>query len=284
MVKPKIKINKFNRAEYKKTLDMIRENNLCTVCIEANCPNRYECFSQKTATFMILGEICSRNCKYCNVNGGTPKPVDPTEPERISDAVKKMDLNFAVITCVTRDDLDDGGAKHFVDVVNAIRAKQKCGIELLISDLNGNWEALKTILDSKPDILNHNIEVVREIFPSLRPMGNYEQSLELLKQVKKTAPEQTTKSGLMVGLGETEEQIMNTLEDLYKAECEIITIGQYLQPSKEHAPVAKYYSDEEFDDLKAKALAIGFKKVEAARLVRSSYHAGETAGANGDKQ
>ncbi len=278
----KIKINKFNRTEYKKTLDLIRANNLCTVCIEANCPNRYECFSQKTATFMILGEVCSRNCKYCNVTGGTPKPVDPSEPVRIAETVKTMDLSFAVITCVTRDDLRDGGAGHFVNVVNAIREKQDCGIELLISDLNGNWGALKQILDVKPEILNHNIEVVRDIFPLLRPMGNYEQSLELLREAKKISPEQVTKSGLMVGLGETHQQISDTLTDLLETGCEIVTIGQYLQPSKEHAPVVKYYTDEEFENLKKVALEMGFSKVESGKLVRSSYHAGETARAPGE--
>ena len=268
-----IKIKPFDRRKYKEVHDLIQNNKLNTVCMEANCPNRYECFSQGTATFMILGDICTRNCRYCNVTKGKAQDVNPDEPKAIAETIKKMNLQYAVITCVTRDDLADGGAGHFCEVVKEIRKISSCKIELLISDLNGNFAALQQIVDSQPDVLNHNIEVVRDLFPSLRPKGSYQLSLDILSRVKAAATAMRTKSGLMVGLGETREQILATLQDLAASKCDLLTIGQYLQPSPAHAKIARFYSDEEFLELKAMALQMGFAGVESGTLVRSSYHA-----------
>lgn len=270
---PWIELEDFDRKKYEKTLGVIMQNNLNTVCMEANCPNRYECFSQGTATFMILGKVCTRNCLYCNVQSGNPEPVDEEEPERIAETLRKLGIKHAVITCVARDDLEDGGAGQFIRVVEALRSVDGCTVELLISDLNGNWPALKKIIMSKPDVINHNIEVVRELFPKLRPKGSYKLSLNLLKEVKKINPNMTTKSGLMVGLGETMEQVFETLRDLRKAGCDMVTVGQYLQPSPRHAHVKKYYNPSEFKKIKQKALKLGFKHIESGPLVRSSYHA-----------
>ena len=268
-----IKIKPFDRRKYKEVLDLIHKNQLNTVCMEANCPNRYECFSQGSATFMILGEICTRNCRYCNVRKGIALPVNPDEPKAIAETIKKMNLEYAVITCVTRDDLADGGAGHFCALVEEIRKISSCKIELLISDLNGNFAALQQIIDSQPDVLNHNIEVVRDLFPDLRPKGDYQLSLDLLRRVKIAAPTMLTKSGLMVGLGETQEQVVVTLQDLAASRCDLVTIGQYLQPSPAHAEIARFYSEVEFLELKAIALQMGFKGVVSGTLVRSSYHA-----------
>ena len=222
-----------------------------------------------------MGDICTRNCLYCNVSSGTPQPLDSQEPRNIRHAIEQMQLKYAVITCVTRDDLPDGGAHHFVNVVREIKKIGQCQVELLISDLNGNFDALKKIVGSEPDVLNHNIEVVKEIFNKLRPKGNYQTSLDILKRAKEFQAKISTKSGLMVGLGETWEQIITTFEDLLGAECEMLTVGQYLQPSSDHAPIAKFYSQEEFDQLKNIALDMGFQKVESGTLIRSSYHAQE---------
>ncbi len=271
----KIQIPEFERNEYVKTKELIEHNNLTTVCVEANCPNRYECFSKRTATFMILGDTCTRNCLYCNIKSGMPVKVDADEPARIAKTIKKLNLKYAVITCVTRDDLDDGGAEQFVKTINEIREiKPNCKIEVLISDLKGNWNALKKITDSQPKVLNHNIEVVKDLFPKLRLKGNYELSLKLLKKVKKLNPKIKTKSGFMLGFGESKEEIVQTIKDLKNAGCDIITIGQYLQPSKDHFEVKKYYTPEEFKDIEEKAKQIGVKHVVAGHLVRSSYRAG----------
>jgi lipoic acid synthetase len=268
-----IKIKPFDRNKYREIRDQIREKKLNTVCMEANCPNRYECFSQGTATFMILGDICTRNCRYCNVRKGVPKRPNPEEPRIIRETIEKMNLNYAVITCVTRDDLEDGGAGHFCEVVKEIRKIPGCKIELLISDLDGNFDALKRIVNSRPDVLNHNIEVVRDLFPKLRPKGSYELSLEILKRAKMESPELFTKSGFMVGLGETRKQIFATLRELLENQCNMVTIGQYLQPSSAHAKIEKFYTDQEFLELKTIALRMGFDGVESGVLVRSSYHA-----------
>lgn len=270
-----IKIKPFDRQKYREVLNLVKRNNLHTVCMEANCPNRYECFSQNTATFLIMGDVCTRNCLYCNVKGGTPGPLDPAEPENIRRAVETMKLKYAVITCVTRDDLPDGGASHFVKVVREIKKIGDCKVELLISDLKGDFAALKKIVDSGPDVLNHNIEVVKGIFHRLRPQGDYQTSLSILRRAKELQPEISTKSGLMVGLGETWEQILSTFKDLLDARCTMLTVGQYLQPSPAHASIEKFYSPEEFEELKKAALEMGFQQVEAGTLIRSSYHARE---------
>ncbi len=269
-----VEIEPYNKNEYLKTKKLTEDNNLTTVCMEANCPNRYECFSKGTATFMILGNTCTRNCLYCNINKRVPKDVDDDEPKRIAEAVKKLGLSYAVVTCVTRDDLEDGGAEQFVKTVDEIRqATPKCRVELLISDLKGNWEALKKIIDSKPDVLNHNIEVVRDLFPLLRPNGSYDFSLKLLKTAKNFNPEIKIKSGFMLGFGEEMSQILQTITDLKDAGCDIVTIGQYLQPSRKHFRMKKQYTVEEFKEIEEKAKELGIKQVVAGPLVRSSYRA-----------
>ncbi len=263
----------FDRKAYLSTLNCLRKANINTVCIEANCPNRYECFSHKKAAFMILGNICTRACRYCNVKHGNPETVDEDEPERIAEAVKKLNIKYVVITSVTRDDLIDGGAFHFVRTVKAIRKKTSARIELLIPDFNGNLMALNKVIKAKPFIINHNIETVKSLFPLLRPGASYQLSLKILNIIsKKVIP----KSGFMVGLGETKEEIKQTLRDLKKANCKIVTIGQYLSPSEKHFPVMKYYTDEEFAALTEFGESLGLK-VYAGKLVRSSYNADKIA-------
>lgn len=271
-----IKTPQYNKTEYVKTKELLEKNNLNTVCMQANCPNRYECFSKGTATFMILGNICTRNCLYCNVRNGQPQKVDEREPERIAQAVYKLQLHYAVITCVTRDDLEDAGAAQFVKTIKSIRkVNPGCKIEVLISDLKGDWIALKKITDAKPDVLNHNIEVVRVLFPKLRPEGNYNDSLQLLKKTKVFNPKIKTKSGFMLGFGEDENQVTDTLQDLKEACCDIVTVGQYLQPGKMNFEVKKYYTPKEFKIIEEKAKQMGIKNVLAGPMVRSSYKADE---------
>ncbi len=271
-----IKIKPYNKSKYLKTLKIINDNKLTTVCLEANCPNRYECFSSGTATFMILGDTCTRNCRYCNVKKGSPNLVDKNEPKRIAQAVKKLNLDYAVITCVTRDDLDDGGAGQFVKTVDEIKkVKPGCKIELLVSDLKGDKKSLAKLLVANPDVFNHNIEVVEYLFSLLRPGGDYQRSVNLLAAAKEIQPKIVLKSGLMIGLGETKEQIIRTFKDLKAAGCQVLTVGQYLPPTPAHVPVKKFYQPEEFESLKKEANSLGFAKVEAGPLVRSSYRAME---------
>ncbi len=271
-----IRIPEYDRTEYVKTRGLIEQNNLTTVCIEANCPNRYECFSKRTATFMVLGDTCTRNCLYCNVKSGIPVGVDAGEPARIANAIKQLNLTYAVITCVTRDDLADGGAGRFVTTLKEIRKlSPDCRIEVLVSDFGGEWISLKHILDAKPDVVNHNIEVVRALFPKLRPEGDYDTSLDLLKKAKELRPNLITKSGFMLGFGEEMGQIVHTLTDLKDAGCDIVTIGQYLQPSEKHHGMKKQYTVEEFREIEETARGWGIKQVVAGPLVRSSYKAGE---------
>lgn len=266
-----IKVKEFDKNKYLHTYNLVK--NLNTVCISANCPNRYECFSKNTATFMILGDVCTRNCKYCNISSGKPSGVDEEEPLKIASSIKKLNLDYAVITCVTRDDLDDGGASHFEKVFRKIKkVNPKCKIELLISDFNKNKNSINKIISLNPDVINHNIETCKDLFSLLRPKGDYLYSLRLLKFVKTINPNIKTKSGFMIGFGETKEQIKNTIIDLKKSGCDIITIGQYLQPTKKHFPVKKYYTSEEFNEIKNFVDNI---KIVAGPLVRSSYNAGE---------
>ncbi len=255
---------------------LLRRLDLNTVCEEAKCPNTGECFSKKTATFMILGDICTRNCPFCSINHGKPNPPNPLEPLNIAKAVSMLGLKHVVITSVDRDDLEDGGASHFVNVIKKIREINKnCTVEILIPDFKGNLESLKIIVDAKPEIINHNIETVKELYKIARPQSNYNRSLQLLKNIKKFNRNILTKSGFMVGLGETKEQIINLMEDLYKSNVDIITIGQYLQPTKNNLPVVRYYSDEEFKELEKVGYKIGFKFVFSGKLVRSSFNAFE---------
>jgi lipoic acid synthetase len=260
-----------NTKEVEKILSTL---GLHTVCEEAACPNKSECFSRKTATFMIMGNACTRNCKFCNVTHSKPEPLCKDEPYLIQQAVKKLKLKHVVITSVTRDDLPDGGAAHFAEVIFKLRQlSAPVIIEVLIPDLSGSSEALMTVLKAGPDILNHNIETVPRLFPAIRPEGNYTRSIELLKKVKTTYPDMLTKSGIMAGLGETNNEIIRVLEELKKVKVDIITIGQYLSPSKHHYPVQEYITPETFKHLYKKAKEIGFKYVASAPFVRSSYNA-----------
>lgn len=273
-MKPKVKSPLLPEVfEIKKLLRRLKLN---TVCEEANCPNIGECFSKKTATFMIMGDVCTRNCPYCNVAHGKPKPLDPQEPLNVAQAVKALRLKHVVITCVDRDDLLDGGASHFAKVVEKVREiNPDTTIEVLIPDFKGSEESLKTVLDAKPEVVNHNIETVKELYKTVRPQGSYERSLKILRMIKQLSPKTISKSGFMVGLGETKQQIINLMEDLYKNNVETITIGQYLQPSKAHLPVYKYYKEEEFKEFEEIGYKIGFKYVFSGVLVRSSYNAWE---------
>lgn len=253
---------------------LLRDAKLHTICEEAKCPNIAECFAAGTAVFLILGDVCTRNCRYCYVKHGKPLPLNPSEPKDVAESVKKLGLKYVVITSVTRDDLYDGGASVFLDTVNKVKKlNPACKVEVLIPDFKGNIDSLKKVVYSKPDVINHNIEVVENLFDSIRPEGNYKTSLELLKNVKKINNNMKTKSGFMVGIGENKDQIIKTMQDLRNVDVDFLTIGQYLQPSKDHAEIKKYYTPEEFEEFKKIAIDLGFKHVESGPLVRSSYHA-----------
>lgn len=248
---------------------------LNTVCENARCPNKNECYTKNTATFLIMGNDCTRNCKYCNISCARPEPLDLEEPKHVAEAVQALDLKYAVITSVTRDDLPDGGAEHFANCIYEIRKLcPDTKIEILTPDFKGNKDCLDVIIKAHPDVFNHNIEAVRDIFKSVRPQGDYKCSLEVLKYVKDNS-DILTKSGLIIGLGETFEQIEQTLIDLKNVGCDIVTIGQYIQPSKHHLEVAKYYTPEEYDKLKELANQVGIKNHQIGPLVRSSYRAAE---------
>lgn len=268
----KVKIQGSGISEgVRKTLADLELN---TVCTEANCPNRMECYEKGTATFMILGRNCTRNCTFCNVARALPDPVNEKEPQNIAKAVNKLGLRHAVITSVTRDDLPDQGAGQFVKVVEEIRkANKKITIELLIPDMQGKKELLDLIIASHPDVLNHNLETVPELYDKVRPMADFERSLQVIKYFKDKDPQMISKSGLMLGLGEREEQLLSALERLAETGCDILTLGQYLQPSPKHYPVLEYVKPETFDFYKEKAYKMGFKQVSSAPLVRSSYYA-----------
>lgn len=248
---------------------------LNTVCENARCPNKNECYTKNTATFLIMGNNCTRNCRYCNISCAKPEPLDLNEPKHVAEAVKDLGLKYSVITSVTRDDLPDGGAKHFADCIYEIRKiSPEVKIEILTPDFKGDKSSLEIIVQAEPDVFNHNIETVRAVFKTARPQGDYNCSLEVLKYIKDTS-DILTKSGLMLGLGETFEQIEETLVDLKNVGCDIVTIGQYIQPSKEHLTVSKYYTPEEYEQLKALAEKIGIKHHQIGPLVRSSYRAAE---------
>lgn len=248
---------------------------LNTVCENARCPNKNECYTKNTATFLIMGNDCTRNCKYCNISCARPEPLDLEEPKHVAEAVQALGLKYAVITSVTRDDLPDGGAEHFANCIYEIRKLcPDTKIEILTPDFKGNKDCLDTIIKAHPDVFNHNIEAVRDIFKSVCPQGDYECSLEVLKYVKDNS-DILTKSGLIIGLGETFEQIEQTLIDLKNVGCDIVTIGQYIQPSKHHLEVAKYYTPEEYNKLKELANKVGIKNHQIGPLVRSSYRAAE---------
>ena len=258
----------------------MRELKLHTVCEEAQCPNIGECWNHGTATFMILGDVCTRACAYCAVSHGRPHPVDAAEPVRVADAIRALALSYVVITSVDRDDLRDGGASIFAETIRETRARvPDCRIEVLIPDFQGNERALHAVLDAKPDVLNHNTETVPRLYRMARSGGRYQRTLELLDRSRRYAPDIPTKTGLMVGLGEEHDELVATFRDLRSVGCGILTVGQYLRPSMAHAPMVRYYHPDEFRELKAIALDLGFVHVESGPLVRSSYHAHETADA-----
>lgn len=275
----KIKIN--TTDSYKGLKKLMREKKLNTVCEEAKCPNLHECWSErKTATFMILGDTCTRGCRFCAVKTGLPNELDWGEPERVADSVKIMGLKHVVITAVARDDLKDGGAAVFAETIRQVRKKNPgTTIEVLPSDMKGDYESLRTLMDAEPDIFNHNIETVRRLTKRVRAIATYDRSLELLRRVKEISPHTPTKSSIMVGLGETKEEILEAMDDLLANNVDIITIGQYLQPTKNHLKVERYYHPDEFKELKEIALKKGFKHCESGPLVRSSYHADEQVSA-----
>ncbi len=261
---------------YAETKDIVRKHKLTTVCEEAGCPNVGECWQQKHATFMILGEVCTRACAFCNVATGRPDEVDKLEPLRIGVAVKQMGLKHVVITAVDRDDLKDGGADHFVKTIQAIRMKSPgTTVEILPGDYKGKIEDIDHVIDAKPDVFNHNLETVPRLYPTIRPGARYFRSLRLLERVKDVDPTIFTKSGMMVGLGETKEEVGQVMDDMRAANIDFITIGQYLQPTPKHAPVMKWWTPEEFEGLERMARAKGFLMVSATPLTRSSHHAGD---------
>lgn len=263
-----------NTETTKKVRNVLKTHNLNTVCDGARCPNKNECYSNNTATFLIMGNICTRNCRFCSIEKSKPQKLNENEPLEIAKAVEKLGLKYVVITSVTRDDLPDGGAEHFARTINALRkSNNEIRVEVLTPDFNGDERSIMKVVKVCPDVFNHNIETVKELYSSVRPMAEYERSLKLLKLVKEINPEIYTKSGLMLGFGETGEQIEETLFDLYNNNCDIVTIGQYIQPTKQHIVVKRYLSPEEFENIAKLGYKIGIKHVIASPLVRSSYNA-----------
>ncbi len=269
-----IKVRLPTQQQYFELKKLLRKSNLHTVCEEAACPNIYECFSRNVATFMIMGDTCTRYCHYCHVKTGKPAALDPAEPQHVADAIQKLGLQYVVLTCVTRDDLPDGGAAHFVACINAIREHvPACKIEVLTSDFSYNDAALALVVAAQPDVFSHNIEAPRRVYRQVRKKGKYEESLLLLLKVKEMNPKQQTKSGFMLGLGETEDEIFEVMGDLRMMGCDFLTIGQYLQPTMKHAAVEKYYEPSAFARFASLGKEMGFLHVEAGPLVRSSYRA-----------
>lgn len=271
-----IRIKLTTGDNYQEIKSMMRSKTLHTVCEEARCPNIYECWANRTATFMILGDICTRACRFCAVNTGMPTELDLQEPERVAEAAENMNLKHCVVTSVARDDLKDGGATIFAETVRAIRRRLPfCSVEVLIPDFMGDIESLRIVMDAKPDILNHNIETVERMSDKVRAKAKYHRSLELLQRAKQLNPAIPTKSSIMLGVGEEWDEILQTMDDLRKVDCDIMTIGQYLQPSEKHLYVQKYYPPEDFAKLKEEGLQRGFSHVESGPMVRSSYQAHE---------
>lgn len=259
------------------TSQVISDLRLETVCESAKCPNRTECWSQRTATFMILGNVCTRPCGFCSVPKGKTEALELDEPERVAEAAERLGLKYVVITSVTRDDLRDGGADHFYECVLAVRRRTGATVEVLTPDFLGNKAAINRVIEARPEVFNHNTETVPRLYHRVRRNADYRRTLDLLQQVKQTAPEMTTKSGLMLGLGETLEELLDVLADLRSVNCDMLTLGQYLQPSPQHLPVERFVPPEEFDEIGNLARQMGFKMVASGPFVRSSYHAGEMA-------
>ena len=262
-------------GDYQRVKDLVSAAGLHTVCQEANCPNMFECFSNDTATFMILGSDCTRNCRFCNITCNGPQKIDADEPMRVAQAALDLKLTYVVVTSVTRDDLEDGGADHFAQTIKAIKSTLpgNARVEVLIPDFQGNIKALNRVVSARPDVVNHNIETVPSLYLVARPEARYQQSLDLLQNVKTIDDRMPVKSGIMVGLGETMEELEQTMTDLFHHGCDILTLGQYLQPTRNHLEVERYYSPDEFKQIEAIARQIGFKRVAAGPFVRSSYRA-----------
>ena len=268
--------------DFERIRSLVQGSSLHTVCQEAKCPNIWECFSSHTATFLILGDRCTRNCRFCAVQHRPVEPPDPGEPARVAETASRMGLTYVVVTSVTRDDLADGGASHFAATIAEIRkGSPQTRIEVLIPDFQGSAEALASVLAAGPDVLNHNMETIARLYPTVRPGADYRRSIELLQRAGQHQPAMITKSGLMLGLGETDDELRQTLEDLRRVNCRLLTLGQYLQPSKEHLPVVRFVPPEEFDRWKQIALQMGFVEVASGPFVRSSYHARELFGGSG---
>ncbi|MCK9486490.1 MAG: lipoyl synthase [Dehalococcoidia bacterium] len=258
--------------------DLLRDQSLHTVCQEARCPNIGECFNAGTATFMILGDTCTRACGFCAVHSGRPEGLDLLEPYRLAQTVQTLGLDYAVITSVNRDDVEDGGASIFAACIRAIRRlRPQCEVEVLIPDFEGNWDALAAVLEARPVVLNHNIETAPRLYPRARPRARYDRSLELFRRSREISPETPVKSGLMVGLGETVEEVVQVLRDLRASGVDLVTVGQYLRPTPKHLPVERFVTPEEFEHIRQAGVDLGFSHVEAGPFVRSSYHAGEQA-------
>lgn len=271
-----LKVKAPGSAGYLELRQLVRSEGLNTVCEEAHCPNIGECWDRGTATFMVLGDICTRACSYCAVNTGMPTTLDLQEPVRLAETVERLGLRYAVITSVDRDDLPDGGAFIFAQCIRQIRKRlPSCKVEVLIPDFQGDVDALAKVMEAKPDTLNHNIETARRVFRRVRPKGDYDMSLELLENAKRLDAGAVTKSGMMVGLGESWDEIIETMRDLRSVDCDLLTVGQYLRPSGKHAPLARWYTPGEFDELRREGEALGFRHVASGPLVRSSYHADE---------
>ncbi|MBM2836002.1 MAG: lipA [candidate division NC10 bacterium] len=271
---PWLKVKAPGSPNYLRLKRLVQDQRLHTICEEAHCPNIGECWEQLTATFLILGDICTRNCGFCAVTHGKPTELDLAEPDRVAQAIQRLGLEHAVITSVNRDDQADGGSAIFAAVIRRIRELSPgCGVEVLIPDFRGNEAALRTVVEAAPDILNHNMETVPRLYREVRPGSRYEQSLELFAKARRMAPALVTKSGIIVGFGEEREELLKTMADLRQVDCDILTLGQYLRPSQQHLPIIRYYTPEEFGELKAIGEGMGFKHVEAGPLVRSSYHA-----------
>lgn len=267
---------KISPEKFEKMKIFLEDSSINTVCESADCPNIGECFSKKTATFMIMGNICTRGCRYCSVPKGKPYPLDKDEPKKIANAVEKLGLKYVVITSVTRDDVEDGGAIHFANTIKEIKKlSENIKVEILVSDFLGNEKAIKTVIDSNPDVCGHNIETIPRLYKKIRPKADYKRSLNILKKAKEINKSLITKSGIMVGLGESEKEVIEVMHNLRDVDCDIMTIGQYLRPSKKHVEVAEYIKPQQFKKYEEMAYIMGFKYVASQPLVRSSYHAEE---------
>ncbi|HEY63906.1 MAG TPA: lipoyl synthase [Caldilineae bacterium] len=276
---PWLRVRMQHTPDYRRIKQLVHGRSLHTVCEEAGCPNIGECWGRGTATFLLMGDICTRSCGFCKIKTGRPAPLDPDEPRRVAETVRTMGLRHAVLTSVNRDDQPDGGAWVFAETIRWIRKLVPgCTIEVLIPDFRGDWEALRTVMEARPEILNHNVETVPRLYRTVRPQAKYPRSLELLRRAKEMAPDGLTKSGIMVGLGEEWDELLQVMDDLRANGVDILTIGQYLQPSRFHLPIARYYTPAEFEELRQEAIARGFRWVESGPLVRSSYHAEQAAG------